>query len=117
MGTAQLRRLHTDSIPAERRKHPRIKAAIQVRFRIEGLPFPAQVQTADISIGGCYVETTFSLELGTRLNMVLWVDDEKLLTKGVVATSHPDFGSGIRFTEMSPEDQDRLRMFVNALPN
>ena len=101
--------------PRERRKYPRIRAAIQVELRREMNDSPLRVVTADISLGGCYVETMLPLETGAALNMVLWMDGEKLVTQGVVVTRHPQFGNGIKFVGMPSTDQQRLARFLAKL--
>jgi hypothetical protein len=99
----------------ERREHPRFKVAIQTELRLEGSSVPMRLHTADISIGGCYVETALNFEVATRLDMVLWLGEQKVVTKGVVVTKHPGFGNGIQFNCMSGQDQHRLGEFLDAL--
>ena len=55
------------------------------------------------------------LKPGTRLRISLWLKNDKVAAEGVVANSRPGFGVGIRFTEMSPPDVERLREFVKSL--
>jgi hypothetical protein len=73
---------------------------------------PSRTETADLSLGGCYIEMSFTLQVGTKLDLVLWVDDEPLATKAVVVTHHPQFGNGIEFHEMSQEYQAKLERFI-----
>jgi c-di-GMP-binding flagellar brake protein YcgR len=98
----------------ERRKYPRIKAAIPVEFKAEGVSVASRTETADLSLSGCYLEMSFTLPVGTKLDIILWVKDEPLATKGVVVTHHPQFGNGIEFAEMSQEDQAKLAHFLKS---
>jgi c-di-GMP-binding flagellar brake protein YcgR len=101
----------------DRRKFPRIKAAVQVELRTEGSTVPTRVETSDISQGGFYVEMTLTLEIGTRLDVVLWVGDKKLSAKAIVATKHPQFGNGMEFVAMSEQDRGTLGCFLDSLMN
>ena len=106
---------HTGTVPPERRKYPRSQAAVQIELRPEGAAAPTHTHTTDLSVGGCYVEMNFTLQVGTRLDLVLWLADEKFTTKAIVATHHPYFGNGIQFVDMSQGDQSKLKRFLNSL--
>ena len=96
----------------ERRKFPRIKATIPLEFKPEGATVASRAETADLSISGCYIELSFTMPVGTKLDMVLWVEDERVPTKGVVVTHHPQFGNGITFAEMSSDGEGKLANFL-----
>jgi c-di-GMP-binding flagellar brake protein YcgR len=97
---------------AERRKFPRAKTPLQIEFKTESATVMSHSETSDISMGGCYVEMSFTLAVGTTLDMILWVAEEKIHTKGVVVTHHPAFGNGIEFRDMAPADQEKLKQFL-----
>jgi hypothetical protein len=96
----------------ERRNHPRVRAAIQAEIRREHSESVLRVETADVSPGGFYVEMMFTLEVGSRLDVVLWLGAEKLTARAIVVTQHPHVGNGIKFLDMRPEDQERLRSLL-----
>ena len=96
----------------EHRKFPRSKVAIQVELKSEGAAMPSRTETADLSLGGCYIEMSFTLQVGTKLDLGLWLDDERIATKAVVVTHHPQFGNGMEFHDMSQEDQAKLDRFL-----
>jgi hypothetical protein len=60
-------------------------------------------------VGGCYVETAFTLDIGTKLDMVSWLGEPKIVATGVVVTRHSQVGNGIKFTGMSVEVRNMLR--------
>ena len=99
---------------SERRRHPRCKAAIPVELHLPGVSTPSRTITQEISVGGCYVETMFTLAVGTRLTMTLWLEDAPMNVSCVVATCHPQFGNGMEFVGMSEEDRQRLAKFVQG---
>lgn len=98
----------------ERRKYPRAKAAIPIEFKPEGAAVASRAETADLSLSGCYVEMSFTLPVGTKLDLVLWVEEHRLPTKGIVVTHHPQFGNGIEFVDISQEDQGKLAHFLKS---
>jgi c-di-GMP-binding flagellar brake protein YcgR len=98
----------------EHRQHSRTKVIVTAELQSERTSGPLRVETADLSIGGLYVEMMFTLEVGTRLKIVLWIDDVKVSTGGIVVTRDLQVGNGIEFTDMTPEDRERLNHFQTA---
>ena len=98
---------------AERRRHPRTQIAVPIEIRPQGLDFPMRLETSDLSLGGCYVEMALTLDIGTRLDIVLWLSGRKLCARGVVVTRHPQFGNGIEFVGLFSESEVRLRAFLD----
>ena len=98
----------------ERRRHPRSKVSIPIEFKPEGAAVASRAETADLSLFGCYVEMSFTLAVGTKIDVILWVEDARLPTRALVVTNHPQFGNGIEFLDMSTEDQARLTQFLKA---
>ncbi|SPF48078.1 hypothetical protein SBA1_800002 [Candidatus Sulfotelmatobacter kueseliae] len=98
----------------ERRRFRRLPIAVQTESRVRGSQTPIRVETADISLCGCYVEMALTLEVGVPLDIVLWLVYEKLLVDGRVATCHLQSGNGIEFTGMSSDAQQGLRRFLES---
>lgn len=100
---------------SERRSHPRLKCVNSVELYPEGDSAKVWGKASDLSLGGCFVEMPMPLKEGTKLKVVLWVKDEKLLAKGKVVSSRPGFGIGIQFSELTPEDTARLKQFLQSI--
>ncbi|HET9407922.1 MAG TPA: PilZ domain-containing protein [Candidatus Sulfotelmatobacter sp.] len=100
---------------AQQRQHPRFKAALPVELRQAGTSSPLRAQTADICLGGCYVEMTSTQKVSNEVEIVLWIGQEKVLAKGVVVSNHPAFGNGIKFTQVSEDARIKLQKFVESL--
>jgi hypothetical protein len=99
------------SVP-ERRQFQRARVAVQAELRVQGNQMPIRVETADISMGGCYVEMAVTLDVGTELNIVLWLGHEKLTLIGKVVTRHPLFGNAIAFSSLTHDARQRLQLFL-----
>jgi len=97
----------------ERREYERLKLKVPIELYMEGSAFPIRGATADLSLGGCYVETIFPLPSGTELELKLQLEGT-LLIRAIVATSDPQVGNGIRFTRMLAEDVEELRAYLEA---
>ena len=98
----------------ERRKHPRFKASLGVEIRAEGSDTPLYCTIADISLGGCYVESMYPFPIGTNLELKLQLEDTLLILAKVV-TCYPQVGNGMQFTKILPEDRAELSKFLDAL--
>src|ERR1700737_3521511 len=90
----------TEKKQHEHRQHPRTRVTVTAELQQERALL--RVKTADLSIGGLYVEMMFTLEIGTKLNIVFWINDVKVSTGGVVVTRDIQVGNGIEFTDMAP---------------
>ena len=95
----------------ERRRYPRIKTKLPVELRCAG---QAQMRTAtdEISLCGCYIETMFAIEIGTKVELVLFLNQEKVIAEGVVVTKTPQVGNGIDFVEMDADSRLKLREYI-----
>lgn len=105
----------TGTSQPERRKYPRTPTAVPVEFRPEGAAVATRTETTDLSLTGCYLQMNFTLQVGTKLDMVLWLDGEKATTQALVATHHPGFGNGIQFVDMPEEDRSKLKRFLDSV--
>jgi len=103
---------HPESKRKERRQHPRTKVAVEVDLQSESTATPLRVKSADLSLGGLYVEMMFTLEVRTKLKIVLWLNDVQVSTGGIVVTRDLQVGNGIKFIDLATEDRLRLKRFL-----
>ncbi|MBZ5721293.1 MAG: PilZ domain-containing protein [Acidobacteriia bacterium] len=100
---------------SERRKHPRLKCVNSAELRAEGQSAPIWGRAVDLSLGGCFIEMPIPLPAHTKLKIGLWIQDNKLQLNGKVVNSRPGFGVGVEFTEVAPEDAERLKQFLKSI--
>jgi len=98
----------------EKRQFPRVKAAIQGELRRDGQSV-MRIETSDIRPGGFYVEMRLTLEVGTRLDVILWLEGGKMTIPSIVVTKDPQVGNGIKFLELPEADGRRLRSVLMPL--
>jgi hypothetical protein len=101
----------------DRRKYQRIKCFFAVEIHVEGLDQPVWGNLANISRGGCLVETASAVPAGKALEIGLWVASGKIWVKGVILSgvvtrSAPSFGVRVRFSETELAEKEHLREFL-----
>jgi c-di-GMP-binding flagellar brake protein YcgR len=99
----------------ERRQYPRFKVRVPIELHTENSESPIRGATADLSLGGCYIETFLPFPVGTDLELKVQLEDTLLVLASVV-TCDPQVGNGIRFTRMLPEDLETLQVFLESIP-
>jgi c-di-GMP-binding flagellar brake protein YcgR len=101
----------------QKRMYPRYKLGVPIELHVDGQSAPQRTNTADICLGGCYIETMFTVPVGTRMKIALWLDEAKVACDGVVVTNHPQFGNGLHFENMKPDDEKRLAAYLERFPD
>jgi diguanylate cyclase (GGDEF)-like protein/putative nucleotidyltransferase with HDIG domain len=101
----------------EKQKHPsrkdrRLHARMKCRVTIELHPETGDGQMlgnlTDLSMGGCYVETTAILTPGTKIKLVFSLEDGNLDAEGYVARMDPGSGIAVQFKELNREAKEKM---------
>jgi len=98
----------------ERRKYKRFKINVPVEVHTDASETPLRCTTSDISLGGCYIESMYPFRVGTPLELKIQIADTLLVAARVV-TCDPQFGNGIEFLRILPEDRRELEKFLNQV--
>jgi hypothetical protein len=107
-----------DSVAPEagRRRFQRIKCYVAVEINVDGQEAPVWGNLANVSRGGCLVETASAVPAGKALEIGLWVASGKIWVKGVilsgVATRSASFGVRVKFSESELSEKEHLREFL-----
>ena len=96
------------------RKYPRVNLVVQAEMRSPSKNYPYRGRTVTVGEGGCYIEVLETLEPSTTVDLVLWLNGEKVLAKAEVASNDRHIGNGIKFVHMEKEDAKRLKAFLKA---
>jgi hypothetical protein len=107
----------THNVETEKRQHPRFRVRLEVELNVDGQRAPLRTHTSDVSMGGCYVEMMFTLAVGTRLDLTLWLAKQRWRSRAEVTTCDPQFGNGFRFLMLDEEKRSRLKQFLDTLPS
>jgi c-di-GMP-binding flagellar brake protein YcgR len=96
----------------DRRKHARFKIKAPIEFHPEGSR-TLRSATADLSLGGCYLEMLFTFPIGTVLEVSLQVG-HTVHAKAIVVSRELQVGNGIQFIDMPPTDRDAIRNYMDT---
>ncbi len=99
--------------PKERRRYVRHKIPIGLEIRQES-GVPLHVRATDVSPGGCYVETMLPMKKGAEMEVTIWLESGRIVTKAIVRTSDVAVGMGIEFIGMTAAETDLLDQFIKA---
>jgi len=92
----------------DRRAHPRLKCRVTIEVQMEDGGVPIFANITDVSLGGCYVETSTILSAGSKIKLGFSMDDPTLTAEGVVARLDPGSGVAVQFREMNREGRERM---------
>lgn len=101
--------------PPERRRYARVRCCLPAEIRPEGSRFPLQVETTDVSLGGCYVATMFPLLKGTVIDFRCWVSGMPIACKGLIRTTDQGVGNGIEFVDLDELSKATLSAYLDSL--
>lgn len=109
--------LFTPQMESDRRRFRRIKCYVAVEIHVEGVREPVWGNLANVSRGGCLVETAGAVPAGKALEIGLWVSSGKIWVKGVIISgvvtrSAPTFGVRVKFSEAELSEKEHLREFL-----
>jgi hypothetical protein len=104
---------------AEKRRSPRYRCDGSAEIRAEGSDVRTWAACTDISMHGCYVETSAVYPVDTVLLMKIDAQNLRIQAKGSVRVSYPHLGMGVAFTHIAEEDRTRLKEMLRtiALPS
>ena len=97
-----------------KRKYERVNMAVQAEMRSPSKNYPFRGRTVTVGEGGCYIEVVETLEPATAVEVVLWLNGEKVLAKAEVASIDRHIGNGLKFVQMKREDSEKLKTFLKA---
>jgi diguanylate cyclase (GGDEF)-like protein/putative nucleotidyltransferase with HDIG domain len=116
------RRMYFEKEKQPSRKDQRLHARLNCRLTIELHPQagggPIFGNLIDISLGGCYVETSVILTPGSDIKLIFSLDNTgpnaagALSAEGTVARIHPGSGVAVQFKEMSRDSREKMRRIL-----
>jgi diguanylate cyclase (GGDEF)-like protein/putative nucleotidyltransferase with HDIG domain len=101
----------------DQRLHARMKCRLTIELHPQGDGGPVFGNLIDISLGGCYVETSAILPPGSNVGLVFSIDDGALNADGTIARIHPGSGVAVQFKEMSRESRDKMYRILEFVQN
>ena len=100
-----------------RRLYPRMKCRVTIELRPQEGEIPILGNLIDLSLGGCYVETSTLMPAGSKLKVIFSIDDGRLQASGSVVRIDPGTGIAIKFNDMNREDRDKMHKVLEFVHN
>jgi diguanylate cyclase (GGDEF)-like protein len=101
----------------ERRLHTRMRCRLTIELHPQSAPGPVFGNLIDVSMGGCYVETSAILPPGSNVKLVFSIDDGDLSAEGTVARIHAGSGVAVQFKEMGRESRGKMDRILEFVQN
>jgi len=100
----------------EKRRHVRYTCDIGVEIRTGNAGAGYWGTLADISSGGCYINTFSPLPLGTSVVLLIKTSGTEVNARGKVVSSHPGVGMGIEFQGfIAQHDEEQFNDLIGSL--
>lgn len=99
----------------EKRRSLRYKCEGSVQIQEDGRDVHTWATFTDVSLHGCYVEAQATYPAGSVLHLRLEMNGVRVETKGTVRVNYPYLGMGIAFTDISEDNQARLRQMLATI--
>lgn len=96
-----------------RRTYPRLRCQITVEMEVGGQPFMGSV--TDISLTGCFVETTQAFPAGTKLGISFATPNGPLRAEGEMVRVRPGWGFALKFHDIRSTDREQLRRILDYI--
>jgi hypothetical protein len=94
-----------------------MKCRVTIEIQPSGEADPLLGNLTDLSLGGCYIETSAILPTTTSLKLTFSIDDGRLTTEGTVVRSDPGSGVAVQFNEMNREDREKMHRILEFVHN
>lgn len=101
--------------PGNRRGISRHACSLGAEVYWLGSTVPNRCRLSDISSGGCYVEMPTPFSAGMLVEILVRTRDLKIRTHGVVQSTHPGFGMGVKFNSATGQDRDEIQQLISLL--
>ncbi|MGE5054887.1 MAG: diguanylate cyclase [Acidobacteriota bacterium] len=92
----------------DRRAHPRLKCRVTIELTTDNSGVPLFANLTDISLGGCFIETSTIVPAGSKIKLGFSMDDPTLTTEGLVMRLDPGSGLAVQFPELNRDARDRM---------
>jgi PilZ domain len=99
----------------ERRRAPRYQLTADAEIVSPLSHVLLKARTSDLSLVGCFMNTSYSLPPGTKIQLTLKYEGATFTGIGTVARSEPSMGFGVSFGEVKGAQQTLLRNWLQGL--
>ena len=97
---------------AERRTYLRVAFDSEVWLGQDGLFTRTSERLSNVSIGGAFIETGQGFPAGAIVGLRFALGSIFINSTVIVRNVYPGQGIGVQFLDISPEDRNRLQVFI-----
>ena len=105
----------SDCVSPDPRRHVRYSFTSAVEVHLSGSSTSIQGRTSDVSREGCFVDTTSSFPVGSRVTLRLTKDNGTFEAGGEVVYSLSGMGMGVKFVDVPVEQLATLEKWIAEL--
>jgi len=102
-----------DELQQERRKYTRLARPVEGAWQADSAGMPCRI--ADLSLGGCYIDSTATPEPGATTTVRLTCGDHRATLRGRVVYVDRDLGFAVEFEPPADADRDALQHLLAQL--
>ncbi len=99
----------------DRRQYPRFRCAGNVQVSRSERGPQVWAKLGDLSLGGCYIDTPVPETVGTKLWLLLCIQENKISATGEVRSCVPALGMGVQFTSFTAGSRQVLQQVIERL--
>jgi len=101
--------------PGNRRTDSRKPCKLGAEVFKTGTSIPHRCTVSDISVGGCYVEMPTPFPANVPVEIQIRSRGTKVRITGIVQSTHPGFGMGVRFQALAAQQQKDILQLLAEL--
>jgi DNA-binding response OmpR family regulator len=76
---------------------------------------PAECKVADLTPGGCYLETASPFPVRTRVILSAYAGAQRIRAEGIVRLMHPEIGMGVEFVRKSVKQREHVQELLRCI--
>ncbi|HEX6905348.1 MAG TPA: PilZ domain-containing protein [Terriglobales bacterium] len=99
----------------DRRQYPRFRCPGNVQVSRAESAQHVWAKLGDLSLGGCYIDTPVPEAVGSKLRLVVHIQENKISATGEVRTCVPALGMGVQFTSFESGSRELLKQVIDRL--
>jgi len=108
--------IYARPLESERRLVNRVRCFLSAEVVCEGAGQKALAFVRDLSLGGSYIAMTFPFPVEAKVSIAMWLDDQiKVWVDGIVISSHPSTGMGVKFLGLCPPNLEAIERCLKEL--
>jgi len=99
----------------DRRQYPRFRCPGNVQVSRAESAHRVWAKLGDLSLGGCYIDTPVPEPVGSKLRLVVHIQESRISASAEVRTCVPALGMGVQFISFESGSRELLKQVIERL--